>query len=180
MSGAVSVQCLLCHCCCCLAQAMVTVCMTLTCQLVVHLESDMLCCLLQYLETLDEMENINNTSAQQTALSGSSSVDDSAVSSSGSMQYVEAGKPTILGSSSDAPSTPKASSTASKAQPLGYRSATCHRSCLLQQACASLDGIKAVCCAVMHTISSQKMPDLTKQARKYGTSTWSAHVECER
>ena len=82
---------------------------------------------MQYLETLDEMESIGNTAAQQTALSGAPTADEPAITnSSGTMQYVEAGKPTSAVSSSQAqgsaaPSSP--SSSAAKLQPLGYRSA---------------------------------------------------------
>ena len=85
---------------------------------------------MQYLETLDEMESIGNTAAQQTALSGSAGVDEPAVTSNGAMlnnvQYVEAGKPATAASTSQASTSPEArsvssASSATKMQPLGYR-----------------------------------------------------------
>lgn len=87
---------------------------------------------LQYLETLDEMESIGNTAAQQTALSGSTGIDEPDVTSNGTMvnnvQYVEAGKPATPTSSSQASaaSGAKSNGSASKVQPLGYRSASQH------------------------------------------------------
>ena len=85
---------------------------------------------MQYLETLDEMESISNTAAQQTALSGSAGVDEPAVTSNGTMlnnvQYVEAGKPAAAASASQEPASSEArsagsASNATKVQPLGYR-----------------------------------------------------------
>lgn len=85
---------------------------------------------MQYLETLDEMESISNTAAQQTALSGSAGVDEPAVTSNGTMlnnvQYVEAGKPAAAASASQEPASSEArsagsASSATKVQPLGYR-----------------------------------------------------------
>lgn len=74
------------------------------------------------------MESISNTAAQQTAQSGSA---EPAVTSDGAMlnnvQYVEAGKPAAPASSSQASAGPVAkpatsASSATKVQPLGYRS----------------------------------------------------------
>lgn len=114
-----------------------TIRITCTCWLVpgVVCASDSICCgWLQYLETLDEMESIGNTAAQQTALSGSTNVDESDVTSNGTMlnnvQYVEAGKPAAQANSSQAPAAYGTKSTSSasngrKVQPLGYRLASC-------------------------------------------------------
>ena len=77
------------------------------------------------------MESIGNTAAQQTALSGSAGADEPAVISNGAMlnnvQFVEAGKPAAPASSSQGSASPSAkpassASSATKVQPLGYRS----------------------------------------------------------
>ena len=87
---------------------------------------NLFCEWLQYLETLDEMESIDNTPAQQTAISGSSSVDEPTSRSNGAMQYVEAGKPATSSNTPETASTPNPPSSAAKVQPLGYRCATTH------------------------------------------------------
>lgn len=101
---------------------------------------NLFCELLQYLETLDEMESIDNTPAQQTATTGSSSIEEPASRSNGAMQYVEAGKPATSPITPETASTPKAPSNAAKVQPLGYRCATTRVSKLFVSALQAVSG----------------------------------------